>query len=163
MLEQQLDMLDKKDANTEMRYRLVRNDWHENWDRRQEDLLDELKAKLSEYGTIPCPNWLSSIEASGLTIITDDLLVKDSQLRRLTPAPPRDHLHLFNWIFGTKPLDEGHYNFILHQYDFVSLSNLTRTSNGVDKLIEWCLSRWPTSPFQVCYFRFVSSIGLTNV
>lgn len=55
-LEKQLDELDLSDSNTgpdsetDYRYRLRINEWHEGWDRKQKDLIQTLKEKLSEYG-----------------------------------------------------------------------------------------------------------------
>lgn len=51
-LETKLDMLDETDAETDMKYRFARKDWDKDkdWDRTQEDLLEELQTKVLQYG-----------------------------------------------------------------------------------------------------------------
>jgi hypothetical protein len=83
---------------------------------------------------------------------TDDLVLKDSALRALAPAPTRDHLSVFNWIYAEKPLDSGHYDFIYYQDDFVSLPN--KPQEGFDDFIKAFLNSSPGSRFQVGFFRF---------
>ena len=75
------------------------------------------------------------------------LLLQDSQLRALDPTPPRDFKHVFNWIYGHKPLDIGEYDFILHRDDFVSSEKVS--SNPFERLLESCLSRWPNMYLKV--------------
>lgn len=77
----------------------------------------------------------------------DDLLLKDSSLRALAPAPVRDHLSVFHWIYNNKPLDPGHYDFIYHLDDFVSLGK--QPQSRFDDFVKACLNRWPSSRFQV--------------
>ncbi|KAF8850126.1 hypothetical protein BDZ45DRAFT_207642 [Acephala macrosclerotiorum] len=125
-LEQQLDELDKADAEDPARlYRLRRNEWREGWDTAQKDILEEMHRKLVEY---------------------DELLLKDSQLRSLTPAPVREYMKVFDWIYGVKPLDIGQYDFIYHRGDFVCSAK--REKNAFDDFIKSCVSRWPNSRFQ---------------
>lgn len=83
---------------------------------------------------------------------TDDILLKDSSLRALAPAPARDHLSVFNWIYAEKPLDVGQYDFIYHRDDFVSLPN--KPQEGFDDLIKAFLNRSPGSRIQVSFFQF---------
>jgi hypothetical protein len=80
----------------------------------------------------------------------DDLVLKDSSLRALATAPVHDHLNVFNWIYAEKPLDTGHYDFIYHQDDFVSLPN--RPQEGFDNFIKEFLDRSPGSRVQVSFF-----------
>lgn len=77
----------------------------------------------------------------------DDILLKDTALRALAPTPVRDHLSVFNWIYGEKPLDKDQYDFIYHQDDFVSLSG--KPQKGFDNLIEAYLNRSYGSRIQV--------------
>jgi hypothetical protein len=77
----------------------------------------------------------------------DDILLKDASLRALPPTPVRDHLSVFNWIYGEKPLDKDQYDFIYHQDDFVSLTN--RPQKGFDNFIETYLNRSHGSCIQV--------------
>lgn len=79
--------------------------------------------------------------------LTDDLVLKDAKLRALAPAPVRDHLSVFHWIYKHKPLYRGHYDFIYHCDDFVSLAN--QPQNRFEDFIKSCLDRWPGSRLQV--------------
>jgi hypothetical protein len=70
-------------------------------------------------------------------------------LRALAPATAHDHLSVFNWIYAEKPLDIGHYDFIYHHDDFVSLPN--RPQGGFDHFIKAFLNRSPGSRVQVSF------------
>jgi hypothetical protein len=53
-IEKQLDAMDESDVKDEkMHYRLHTNNWKEGGDTTQNDLLEELRRKLSEYGEMP--------------------------------------------------------------------------------------------------------------
>ncbi|KAH8589330.1 hypothetical protein B0O99DRAFT_336721 [Bisporella sp. PMI_857] len=67
-------------------------------------------------------------------------------MQSLKPARVRDHLSLFNWIYKHKPLYRGHYDFVYHCDDFVSLAN--QPENKFEDAVKSCLDRWPGSRFQ---------------
>lgn len=150
-LEKQLRELDIHDAKTpDLHYRLRRNEHYDGWDPAQKDLLEKLQQKLSIYGrrkTLVS----EQLEIDKVALILDDLLLKDTQLRALNSVPKRDHVHVFNWIWGHKPLDKGEYDFILHRNDFISSANLYGRRDGFDDFVEACISRWPQSPLTVRY------------
>ncbi len=53
-LEQQLEELDKADAENPKRlYRLRRNEWREGWDTAQKDILEQMHRKQVDYGNRP--------------------------------------------------------------------------------------------------------------
>ncbi|CAG8971913.1 hypothetical protein HYALB_00007829 [Hymenoscyphus albidus] len=74
----------------------------------------------------------------------DDLLLKDRCLRNLESPRPQHYQSLYNWILGYKPLDGGQYDFLFHKEDFVSSMESNHESR-FDEIIEWLLSRWPSS------------------
>jgi hypothetical protein len=83
------------------------------------------------------------------SVYTDELLLKDSQLRELKPTSSRQHLNLFHWIWGRKPLDAGEYDFIYHSDDFVSIAGSThQKKDAIDNLVDAYISKWPSSSFQ---------------
>ncbi|CZR54213.1 uncharacterized protein PAC_04096 [Phialocephala subalpina] len=148
-LEQQLDELDKADAKDPARlYRLRRNEWREGWDTAQKDILEEMHRKLVEYET-------EGGQMADRNFCSDELLLKDSQLRSLTPAPVREYIKVFDWIYGVKPVDIGQYDFIYHRGDFVCSAK--REKNVFDDFIKSCVSRWPNSRFQ-CKTRTVRKV-----
>ncbi|KAF4630545.1 hypothetical protein G7Y89_g7598 [Cudoniella acicularis] len=125
LLEKELDELDKADENTDTKWRLKRGEFYEGWDPKQKDLIEKLRVKLLQY---------------------DELVLKDSNLRSLAPALPRDHRSVFNWIRNEKPLDKDQYDFIYYRDDFVSLVNQPR--EGFDEAVKSLLNRSPSSRFQ---------------
>jgi hypothetical protein len=71
-LEKQLDELDEADSKTSTKYRLRRNEHYEGWDPAQKELIDKLKLKLSEYGTIDRKFHNLHVATLGRDYITDD-------------------------------------------------------------------------------------------
>jgi hypothetical protein len=53
---------------------------------------------------------------------TDDLLLKNSQLKTLGSPLKHNHRSLFHWIEGKKPVVEEEDDWILHEDDLVALS-----------------------------------------
>lgn len=79
----------------------------------------------------------------------DELLTKDQTLRAFERPPRHSYLHVFDWFFGTKALDIGHYDFVNHPDDMVYSSNVARNVDGFDQYVEKYCSRWPSSPLWV--------------
>jgi len=83
---------------------------------------------------------------------TDELLLKDSQLRALPQTSPRNHLNLFHWVWGRKPLDAGEYDFIYHSDDFVSIAGGAYEKDAIDNFVEAFLVKWASSSLHVRSF-----------
>lgn len=129
-----------------MHYRLKRNEWHKGWDSAKKDLLDVLRKKVLQYGA----HMYFLISVNDELIMTlDDLLLKYTSLRSLEPTPERNHRSVYNWIWGEKPLDEGEYDFIYHQEDFVSVVDDRHHKDCITGFLESCLNRWPSSRLSV--------------
>ncbi|KIM98467.1 hypothetical protein OIDMADRAFT_181832, partial [Oidiodendron maius Zn] len=129
VLEKKLDILDQQDEQTGKYYRLKRCSWDPSWNADQKELLEELKQKVTEY---------------------DELLTKDQTLRAFEHPPRHSYFHVFDWFFGTKALDFGHYEFVNHPDDMVYSSDVTRNVDGFDRYVEKYCSRWPSSPIWSC-------------
>ncbi|KAH8751027.1 hypothetical protein BGZ57DRAFT_959075 [Hyaloscypha finlandica] len=127
ILERELDLLDTHDAESpDFKHRLRRSEWHEGWDSAQKNLLNELKMKLLEY---------------------DELLTRDNTLRALDRPPAYNFLAVFNWVWATKPLYLGHYDFFNHRADMVYTSDHSRRKDRVDHFIQYCCRIWAGSRF----------------
>jgi hypothetical protein len=62
---------------------------------------------------------------------SDDLLLKNSQLKALGLPLKHNHKSLFYWIEGKKPIDEGQDDFILHQDDLVALADIDHLESSL--------------------------------
>ncbi|TVY81623.1 hypothetical protein LSUE1_G004824 [Lachnellula suecica] len=102
-LEAQLDKLDKEDeASEENKWRLGHsldtNGGYLNEDRKA--LVEEIDKKMEEY---------------------DALLLRDSQLRRLSRPTRRSHRNFMDYIYTEHPFSRENERFIYHEHDFVTL------------------------------------------
>ena len=73
----------------------------------------------------------------------------DAKLRKLGPAPSRNHRNVYNWMRQYRPLDKGYDDFILRKDDFVSPIKKSEQGSSINDVIETTVSRWPKCPLQV--------------
>jgi hypothetical protein len=158
VLEKKLDILDQQDEQTGKCYRLKRCSWDPSWNADQKELLEELKQKVTEYGMsrpeflVPKFKFKFKFKFTltwNMLINPDELLTKDQTLRAFERPPRHSYFHVFDWFFGTKALDIGHYDFVNHPDDMVYSSDVTRNVDGFDHYVEKYCSRWPSSPIWV--------------
>ena len=122
LLEKRLLELDREGAadGSKTASGLTSLEYQSDWDWELRQLHEKLAAKLQLYGKYFSYK-ISLSCVSALTEDTDDLLLKDVQLRDLQRAPQQHHRSLFNWLHMTKPLRQGQCDWIFHADDFVSI------------------------------------------
>ncbi|CZR51637.1 uncharacterized protein PAC_01514 [Phialocephala subalpina] len=122
-LEKALFKLDTEDEiNPQMVHRLRRTKHKEGWDSRQRDLLKELRTKIIEY---------------------DEIVLYHARMQELGRPPKRNHIHYWNFIWTTKPLAQGYYDYVYWADDFVTLAG--NRTNYFQDLIQEHMFRWPRS------------------
>lgn len=150
-LETELRELDHKDeADPAMQNRLRGYEDFDEWDNAQRILISKIQKKLCEYCESPAA---VNVRKSSKKRRVVDLLLKDSQVRALGPAPARHHIGLFNWIWNNKPLGEDKDTFIFNVEDFVSAANHSRKGGRLANFVEAYLHRWPESRIKVSLSR----------
>lgn len=148
-LETRLRELDNKDAaDPVMVNRLNGYEDFDEWNNDQRVLHSEIRGKLCEYCEFQVrlfsTTWKDSDKRGAV-----DLLLKDSQVRALGPAPARHHLGLFNWMWHHKPLGENVDTFIFHAEDFVSIANRVAKGGRLADIVEAYLHHQPESLIKV--------------
>jgi hypothetical protein len=104
---------------------------------------------------VPPPNKADSY------IYLDKLLLQDSQLRALSRPSDSNHRTVFNWIWNTKHLDLGEFDFIYQIEDFVSLAK-PRQKDSYDPLkLSW--DRWPGSQIKVTFLQVFEYPRRSNI
>ena len=63
----------------------------------------------------------TSVKQAGLTPGRDNLLLQESQLRKLPRPSERVHRNFMDYIWAENPFGEDDQRFIFHEHDFVSL------------------------------------------
>ncbi|KUJ23408.1 uncharacterized protein LY89DRAFT_713875 [Mollisia scopiformis] len=121
-LETKLDELDRKDAADKVMKKRLRGYEIEGDDGAQTELLKEIQEKLSQYF---------------------EVLLYESQVRALEPAPPRHHLGLFDYMRNRKPLAPDRDDFILHVEDFVSVAKKSESGTRITDVLEIFMASCP--------------------
>jgi hypothetical protein len=143
-----LDEINKADAEDKlMEYRLTTIEHDENWDPAQQDLLDKIGDKLTKYCELKS---CSVIERNWQ--VTDDLLLKFTDVRALAEVPTRYHQSVCNWVVDNVPLEEGETSFLSNADDFaMTMRNIqaSKQSNLIEDAVETYLTNNPTSILNV--------------
>ncbi|KAH6683327.1 hypothetical protein B0J14DRAFT_144737 [Halenospora varia] len=102
-LESQLAKQDKEDNKKEA-WKLAHSVHHDNGKGNEEkkSLIEAIKVKLKDY---------------------DELLLRDSEIRKLGRPSQRAHRNFMDWIFTQNSIGEEDQQFIFHEHDFVSLQH----------------------------------------
>ena len=82
-----------------------------------------------------------------IVVSTDKLLLQDSQLRALSRPSDYNHRTVFNWIWNTKHLDLGEFDFIYQIEDFVSVAKPRQKGSNDPLELSW--DCWPGSHIKV--------------
>jgi hypothetical protein len=117
-LEQKLAELDKHDSESASTSYRLKTTYHEDgWDTAHMNLREKIRVKLLIYGMCS----LSKVLKASANLGSDDMLLKEAQLRALQRTPKRHHATVFNWLCHLKPVDNGECDWIYHPDDFVSV------------------------------------------
>lgn len=91
----------------------------------------------------------------------DELLSKDNALRAFRQPSAPKHSSVFNWVYATKPLAKGQYDFFNYRADMVYTSDPSRRKDRLDRFLEYCMENWHMPRLVVCSC-FISLCDLEN-